>query len=96
MSKQLRVYTGNYDGKLEGLVIAENQKEATKAVGCSLRDFRDFWRETGVWPEGESHCPECGATYSFMHGRLYTRIDQFRTGSRPEWYIGRAKEAPHA
>lgn len=89
-NQKLRCYYGNLDGTREGMVIAANQKEAADTAHTSVYSFRQFWHE-GKLPEGQAHCIECGCRYSFQRGRLYTRMDQFRLGVGPDWYIGMVK-----
>lgn len=50
-AEYVKCYTGNLDGRREGLVVASNQKEAAKIVQTSLNDFRNYWAAKGhPWP----------------------------------------------
>jgi hypothetical protein len=46
----VKCYMGNLDGKLEGLVVAENQKRAAEIAGTTLYDFRRYWSAQSPWP----------------------------------------------
>ena len=47
---KVKCYVGNYDGKNEGMVVANNQKEAAKIARTSLYDFRQYWHTATHWP----------------------------------------------
>lgn len=67
------MWTGNYDGVREGLVVASTKEKAWKATRSGRTDFNAYWREQPLDP-------------SFEHEVLYTRpLD--RTGERP-WTKG--------
>jgi hypothetical protein len=70
----VKCYRGNYDGVREGLVIANNQKEAAKVVGCSLYEFRKYWCHVD-WPE----------RFNLKLFTLYTK----KMLANEEWYKGR-------
>lgn len=68
------MWTGNYDGAREGLVVASTKEKAWKAVRAGRTDFNAYWREQPLDP-------------SFEHEVLYTRkIDH--TGVKPPWTKG--------
>lgn len=69
----VKCYQGNYDGTRSGMVIANNQKEAAKVVGCTLYEFRNYWHQSD-WPKGFT--PK-----SFV---LYTRMMM----SEADWFEG--------
>ena len=41
----MKVYITNYDGRRWAMVAAKNQKEAAKAIGTTLYDFRNYATE---------------------------------------------------
>ncbi|MBE3110413.1 MAG: hypothetical protein IMZ46_07845 [Acidobacteria bacterium] len=73
---KLKMWTGNLDGRRQGLVIASSKKRASEVVGWNvgsgLTDFNRYWREQ---PIDESLDPEV----------LYTRPFD----SRGPWFAGR-------
>ncbi len=48
MTAKLKMWTGNFDGRREGLVIAPSKQRASKIVGCGLTDFNRHWREQPI------------------------------------------------
>lgn len=78
MSKQLKCYIGNLDGLRQGLVLADNQKQAAEVAGTTLYGFRQFWGE-GLPPKG----------IKFEPVTLYTRLNRYIAGQRQgEWQKG--------
>lgn len=47
MSRKLKVFCANLDGRHEGVVAATSQKEAARLLGMSLGSFRTWGHETG-------------------------------------------------
>lgn len=45
---KLKMWTGNFDGLRQGLVIATSKERARKIVGSGLTDFNDYWSEHPV------------------------------------------------
>ena len=44
---KLKLWTGNYDGRRAGLVIAATKKRARDIVGRSVTEFNSYWHEAG-------------------------------------------------
>lgn len=47
MSKELKVYAGNYDGRFGRLVAASSKAEAARLIGVSMYRFNQFFCVTG-------------------------------------------------
>ena len=48
MKPKLKMWTGNLDGRRQGLVIAPSKQRARAVVGCGLIDFNRYWREQAI------------------------------------------------
>ena len=42
------MWTGNLDGRRQGLVIAPSKQRASEVVGSGLTDFNRHWREKPI------------------------------------------------
>ena len=71
----VKCYTGNYDGKRRGLIIANSQKKAAEIAKCSLHGFRQYWGFEQRWPKDFNPEPYV----------LYTK----RYDSKDGWVKGR-------
>jgi hypothetical protein len=74
-ARKLKMWTGNYDGSREGLVIASSKERARKILGASRSEFDNYWSET---PEVDP---------SLETEVLYTRPFTYLTA--PPWHRGR-------
>ena len=45
---KLKMWTGNFDGSRQGLVIATSKQRASEVVGSGLTDFNRHWREQPI------------------------------------------------
>ena len=45
---KLKMWTGNLDGRRQGLVIASSKQRASEVVGSGLTDFNRHWREQPI------------------------------------------------
>ena len=48
MKPKLKMWTGNLDGRRQGLVIAPSKQRASEVVGSGLTDFNRHWREQSI------------------------------------------------
>lgn len=67
MSRPMKLWIGNYDGRREGLIYATTKTAAARVAGCSPARFRDYWSEATRVVE------HAGGAQDFEPETLYTR-----------------------